>query len=166
MQIANITRPNSFGRSNSSFRWFPNVSRRQTNSSSGSSFVLIESPFNIVDLKLTAINSAWRKEYDKYKHYVKGDIDNFYDQVELVNKTISKINYKDFDIELTPSSTIVYDLLLPNNQMLVIRKSFEKYEDKAENDVIFSIFENKTHILSGIKDLNELVSLANNYIEM
>jgi hypothetical protein len=166
MQIANIARPNSFGQSNSSFRWFPNVSRRQTISSSGSSFVLIESPFKIVDLRLTAINSAWKKEYDKYKHYIKGDTDNFFNQVDLVNKIISKVKYKDFDIELTPSNSIVYDLLLPNNQMLVIRKSFEKYEDKAENDVVFSIFENKTHILSGIKDLNELVSLTNNYIEM
>jgi hypothetical protein len=121
---------------------------------------------NDINRKLEDVNNAWEKEYEKYKHYIKGNEDIFFSGVKSINRTIAKINYKDFDIELTPSNTIVYDLLLPNNQMLVIRKSFEKYDDKAENDVVFSIFENKTHILSGIKDLNELVSLTNNYIEM
>ncbi len=120
----------------------------------------------ITNTKLIDINEAWEKEYEKYYSYIKGDLDSFYQNVKLVNSIISIICYEDFAIELTPSSTIKYSLLLPDKKKLIIKKYFEKYEDKAENDVIFSIFDNKKLILSDTKDLNELVSGINRYIQM
>ena len=118
------------------------------------------------NIKLVNINDAWAKEYEKYCHYIKGDSKAFDKNVKLINQTISQFNYEDFDIELTPSSTIVYSLLLPDKKLLIITKSFEDYEDKAENDVVFSIFDNKKLILSDTKDLNELVSGINEYLKM
>jgi hypothetical protein len=116
--------------------------------------------------KFFQINDVWTKEYKNYSSYIQGNLDNFDQNVQLINQVIAKIDYEDFDIELTPSSTIKYSLLLPDKKILIITKSFEDYADKAENEVIFSIFDNKKLILSDIKDLNELVSGINGYIKM
>ena len=120
----------------------------------------------ITNAKLIDLNEAWEEAFKKYHRYIKEDLESFYQNVKLVNSIISVINYEDFAIELTPNSTIKYSLLLPDKKKLIIKKYFEKYEDKAENDVIFSIFDNKKLILSDTKDLDELVSGINRFIEM
>lgn len=152
------------------YRFEPEI--RQSTASSYS-FILVGSypklenkHYESVNTKLIDVNNAWAKEYEKYCHYIKGDSKVFDKNIKLVNSIISAINYDDFDIELTPSSTIVYSLLLPDKKLLIITKSFQNDEDKAENDVVFSIFDNKKLILSDIKDLNELVSGINEYTKM
>ena len=116
--------------------------------------------------KIDQLNISWQKEYDKYSHYIKANQINFQSNVQKLNQAISRIHYEDYEIELTPNNSVKYTLLLPDKKILMITKSFESYESKAEKEIVFSIFENKKLILSDIKNLDEFVTGINRYIYM
>lgn len=119
-----------------------------------------------VNTKLNEFNAYWEKEYNKYKHYIVENQEDFKKNVECVNQNIVQIKFDDYEIELTPNNAVKYTLLLPDKKMLMITKSFNAYEDKMEKYVVVSIFENKKLILSDIKNLDELVTGINKYIDM
>ena len=118
------------------------------------------------NLALNALNFSWEKEYHKYYHYIKTDQTNFKSNVEQLNQVICQIYFERCVIELTPNNAVKYTLLLPDKKLLMITKSFNSYEDKGEKDVVFSIFDNRTHIISDIKNLDELVEGINRYLDM
>ena len=120
----------------------------------------------LTNLALNALNFSWEKEYNKYSHYIKENQTNFKSSVEQLNQIICQIYFEDFEIELTPNNSVKYTLLLPDKKLLMITKSFNSYEDKGEKDVVFSIFDNRTHIISDIKNLDELVEGINRYLDM
>ena len=120
----------------------------------------------LTNLALNALNFSWEKEYNKYSHYIKENQTNFKSNVEQLNQVICQVHFERCVIELTPNNAVKYTLLLPDKKILMITKSFNFYEDKGEKDVVFSIFENRKLILSDIKNLDELVTGINRYIEM
>ena len=116
--------------------------------------------------KLAQLNTSWQKEYNKYSYYISENQKQFKSNVDQLNQIISQINFEDYEIELTPNNSVKYTLLLPDKKVLMITKSFDLYEDKTEKEIVFSIFENKKLILSDIKNLDELVTGINRYIDM
>lgn len=83
---------------------------------------------------------------------------------EVANYAASKIAFIECDdriLELSSDGSIKFTLMLKDNMMLMINKPSANYPDADVNDILFSVFENKTLIYADTADLDEFVSWNN-----
>lgn len=113
------------------------------------------------------LRDDYLREVSKYGHYIKCEPDKADQKViEFINY-ISKINFTKAAIELTPSSSIKFSLLLNksnSNLMLIITRPLHSLEDLNDDTVIFSIFKQETLLLSNAIPINSLVEGINSYL--
>jgi hypothetical protein len=84
---------------------------------------------------------------------------------ELMTKELRKINFIESVIEITPSSSLKFTLLIDGDRMVMVSKSFETFEDQPSEDiVIFSFFIQRKLIVSNAIEIKAFVKGINEYL--
>ncbi len=84
---------------------------------------------------------------------------------ELMSEELKKIYFKESVVEITPSSSLKFTLLIDDTRMVMVSKSFETFEDQPLGDfVIFSFFIDRKLIVSNAIELKAFVKGLNKYL--
>ena len=129
-----------------------------------------EAETKISDLSYNAnfqqLQNKFEIEYLKYSHYISTDKSEAKEIFRKISKHISDINFNKIAIELTPSNAIKFTIILNNKLTLTISKPFGEMEDLEENQVVFSLYNNKELMVSDAAKINELVKGINSYVKV
>jgi exonuclease VII large subunit len=104
-------------------------------------------------------------ELKKYKNYISSDYQEALQKIENAKKIIVNINYLDILVELSPTNAIIFKILLKKGVFLFITLPFGEVIDLEENEVVYSLFENRNLIVSNAKLLPEIIQGAVEYIK-
>ena len=117
--------------------------------------------------KLRLLNKRSKKELSRYSNYIKSGIGNAKIIIDDLSVEIAKLDFEDFDLELTPSNAIRYDLQFANKIGMFITRPFHHLEDVPDNCVIYTIFENHNIISNGnYSDIRGIIHIIKYYINV
>ncbi len=109
------------------------------------------------NLKILKIKFQYLREFDNYKHYIKGYEDIAEKKVNKAIDAISKLEYEKISLELTPNGEIFFSISFSNN---VIKFYIVLHLDskKSEEESFFTHFVGDDCIDNGIGSFKNVIA--------
>ncbi|GAB4000106.1 hypothetical protein GCM10028807_52070 [Spirosoma daeguense] len=108
------------------------------------------------DAKVVSLREKINVEVKRYAHYLAIDEEAIKEMTDELSTIIATLNYNKIIVEVTPSSAIKFKIKLDERRQINITKPLASSELNKE-DVVFSIFNGKTLLISDVKNIYVLV---------
>jgi hypothetical protein len=82
----------------------------------------------------------------------------------LIANELSKLPFSKSVVEITTGATIKFSLALEVNKVLMVSKTFKRYQGEPSNSVVFSIFIDRKLIVSDVAEIKGLVRGLHQYL--
>jgi hypothetical protein len=85
-----------------------------------------------------------------------------------INNIVSELNFKDVSVEITPENNLKFIFIFSENKTIMITKTrvniyAKKLIKEDINKVLFTIFDNRKFVLSGVITLQNFVTAFKDY---
>ena len=94
----------------------------------------------------------------------KYNLENIKKEFNRLAAELHELPFKNLDVEITNLNSLRISLIFENNLLLVISKPLESIIDMDQNQVLFSLFQNRQMIASNVSNPFNLVESFKKYI--
>ena len=115
--------------------------------------------------QISKVRQIVAKEKEHYKNTYEGEVSlNAEPTRDYVVGKIAEVNFKDLAVEFTLLNTAIFHLKLKDDITLLITVPLVEQEDLNEMEVVYNLFIENEEVVSGSKNLNEVLAGAKELI--
>jgi len=110
----------------------------------------IKSNAEILDQSVTS-------ELDKYFTYLSDNYQQSIKKINILKNSFSFVNFEDVKVELSPTKSISFKFLFPENLKINISKPLVEIDDLQANQVILTVIKDGKHLFTSVKTVSEVL---------
>lgn len=119
------------------------------------------------ETKLLQIRDSFSKEVLKKEELLKNKKEVVNNTFRKVSKFLAELDFQEISIEITKSDSMKFNLLFPQNKLLLITKSlFPATFELNDDEVIFSFFINRKLVISDVSELSAFTDGFKKYLSV
>lgn len=116
---------------------------------------------------LNTLKEIFYREYEKIHQKLTLSKEIVFNKFENISKYIAQLEFSHGTVELTSSHKIKFTLLFTDNKVLMVTKYLNPEDfDLSEEDIVFSLFDNKNLIASDVSEISYFISGFKKYLAM